>query len=212
MPTLVRRFFLPLLIFFGTIPHLQSQQQSTKTSICEALAHAARFDGQKVRVHARYSGTFEGTWLADSKCDDAGELILPFDRQLQVRYGIDRLVTRLSKKYGIDDVIRDKEWERFDFSRHHLYTGMTQPAAGCCDYVEADFDGILIIRRNFQVKNGFGNGWGHLGDSRFLLVLGSVSNVAPHPCAGTPSDSSPPVVKFPTQSPPNLNTPAKKPD
>ena len=31
------------------------------------------------------------------------------------------------------------------------------------------------------MKNGFGNGWDHLGTSRFLLVLRSVSNVTAHP-------------------------------
>jgi len=144
-----------------------------------------------VQFHARYSGTFEGTWLGDSECDALGEVV-PFDRQLQARYGVERVVTRLSRKVGMDDVLRDKEWEQFDFSRRRIYTGMTQPTAGCCDYIVADFDGILIIKRNFRMKNGFGNGWGHLGASRFLLVLRSVSNVTPHPCAGTQSTSSPP--------------------
>ena len=88
---------------------------------------------------------------------------------------------------------------------------MTEPTTGCCDYLLADFDGIFIIKRNFRVRNGFGNGWGHLRGSRFLLVLSSVSNVAPHPCAGTPSDLSPPIVKFPTQPLPDLLSTAKRP-
>jgi hypothetical protein len=167
-------------------------------SLCEALADAARFDGTRVRVHAKYSGTFEGTWLTDSQCDAAGELLLPFNRQPQVRYGVDRIVKRLSKKYGINDVIRDRAWEQFDFARSQLYRGMTPPTAGCCDDIMADFDGIIIIRRNFRVDNGFGNGWGHMGGSQFLLVLRSVSNVTPHPCAGAPSDQSPPLLKIPT--------------
>jgi hypothetical protein len=205
-------FLLPLLILFGMTSPLYSQQRSIRTSVCEALSHEARFDGKRVQVHARYSGTFEGTWLGDSKCDPVGELVLPFDHQLLARYGVDGVVTKLAKRYRIDDVVRDRAWEQFDFSCRRLYTGVTQPAAGCCDYVMADFDGILIIKRNFRVKNGFGNGWGHLGGSRFLLVLSSVSNVAPHPCAGTPSDLSPPIVKFPTQSLPDLHSPAKSPD
>jgi hypothetical protein len=212
MPIFVRWFLLPLAMFFGVVSPMQSQQQPIKTSICEAVGHASRFDGKKVRVHATYSGTFEGTWLSDSQCDYAGELVLPIDHQVQQRYGVEAVVTRLSKMYGIEDVIRDKDWDQFDFSRRHLYTGMTPPIAGCVVDVEADFDGILIIKRNFRFKNGFGNGWGHLGGSRFLLVLGSVSNVASHPCAGAPTDS-PPVVKFPTgNQPPDLLTPSKTPD
>lgn len=190
---------------------LHSQQRSIKTSLCGALANEARFDGKRIQVHAKYSGTFEGTWLTDSECDAVGKLVLPFDHQVLVRYGVDGVVTRLSKKYRIDDVIRNRAWEQFDFSRRRLYTGMTQPTAGCSDYITGDFDGIVVIKRNFRVKDGFGNGWGHLGGSQFLLVLSSVSSVAPHPCAGTPSDS-PPIVKFPAQPPPDLFSPAKKPD
>jgi hypothetical protein len=205
-------FLLPLLILAGMLSPLHSQQESIRTSLCEALAHEARFDGKRVQVHAKYSGTFEGTWLGDSECDATGELVLPFDRQLQARYGVEGVVTKLSKRYGIDDVIRDRAWEQFHFSSRRLYTGMTEPTTGCCDYLLADFDGIFIIKRNFRVRNGFGNGWGHLRGSRFLLVLSSVSNVAPHPCAGTPSDLSPPIVKFPTQPLPDLLSTAKRPD
>jgi hypothetical protein len=212
MPASISRFLLPLLILFGMIAPLRSQQQSIRTSLCEALDHEARFDGKRVQVHAKYSGTFEGTWLADSECGAVGELVLPFDHQLQARYGVQGAVTKLSKRYGIDDVIRDRDWEQFDFSSRRLYTGMTQPTEGCCTDIVADFDGILIIKRNFRVKNGFGNGWGHLGASRFLLVLRSVSHVTPHPCAGTPSESPAPIVKLPTQPPPDLLSPAKGPD
>ena len=208
----VRMFLLRLMAVLGISLPGYSQQASLKTTLCEALAHPMQFDGQRVQFHARYSGTFEGTWLGDSECDAVGEVVLPFQRELQARYGVEHVVTRLSKKFGIDDVLRDKEWEKFDFSRRRLYTGMTQPKAGCCEYIMADLDGILIIKRNFRVKNGFGNGWGHLGASRFLLVLRSVSNVTPHPCAGIQSDSSPPIVRFPTQPMPDLLSPAKSPD
>ena len=61
-----------------------------------------------------YSGTFEGTWLTD-ECDAVGELVLPSDRQLQARYAVESVVTRLSKRYGIDDVNRDEDWQRIRF-------------------------------------------------------------------------------------------------
>ncbi|HEX8712188.1 MAG TPA: hypothetical protein VF730_09965, partial [Terracidiphilus sp.] len=57
---------------------------------------------------------------------------------------------------------------------------------GNYDSVEADLTGILVIKRGFRIKDGFGNGWGHLGMSRFLLVLRSASNVVPHPCKNCP--------------------------
>ena len=189
-----------------------SQEAYLKTTLCEALAHPTQFESKRVEFRARYSGTFEGTWLGDSECDASGEVVLPFDRPLQARYGVERVVTRLSRKFGIDDVLRDKEWEQFNFSRGRLYTGMSQPKAGCCLYIMADFDGILIIKRHFRMKNGFGNGWGHLGGSRFLLVLRSVSNVTPQPCAATQSNSSPPIVHFPTKPLPELLSPEKRSD
>jgi hypothetical protein len=181
-------FSLALLIFGLTPSLLYGQRLFIKTSLCEALTHPAQFDGKRVEFRAKYSGTFEGTWITDTECAAAGELLLPSDNGLARRYGIDDVVTRLSASYAIDDVIRDHAWEEFDFSRRHLYTGLTLPSTDCNDYVTADFAGILLIKRNVKIKNGFGNGWGHLGVSRFLLVLRSVSNVSPHACAGRPSD------------------------
>ena len=187
-------FLLALLIFSLTPSLLYGERPFIKTSLCEALTHPERFDGKMVEFHAKYSGTFEGTWITDAECAAAGELLLPSDHGLARRYGVDDAVTRLSARYAIDDVIRDHDWEEFDFSRRHPYTGLTLPSADCNDYVTADFTGFLLIRRNFKIKNGFGNGWGHLGGSRFLLVLRSVSNVSPHACAGRPSDVPPPIA------------------
>jgi hypothetical protein len=187
-------FFLALLIFWLPPSLLYSQRSSTKTSLCEALARPARFNGKGVEFRAKYSGTFEGSWITDTECAAAGELLLPSDHELAKRYGVDDVTTALSARYAIDDVIRDHAWEEFDSSRRHLYTGLTLPSADCNDYLTADFVGFLLIRRNFKIKNGFGNGWGHLGGSRFLLVLRSVSNVSPHACAGRPSDVPPPFA------------------
>jgi len=210
-PASTAAFLLLLLIFFVATSPLYCQRPFIRTTLCEALAHPERFDGKRVELHAKYSGTFEGTWLTDRGCDAVGELILPFDHDLAIRYGVDDLVTKLSKRYGIDDVVRGRAWEEFDFSRRRLYTAMTRPSADCCDYLTADFAGVLIVKRNFRVKNGVRNGWGHLRGSRFLLVLRSVSNVSPHPCAGRPSGVLPPIVGFPPQPLPDVLTPAKAP-
>jgi hypothetical protein len=182
------------LIFSLTPSLLYGQRPFIKTRLCEALNHPARFDGKMVEFRAKYSGTFEGTWITDTECSATGELLLPADHDLARRYGVEDAVTKLLARYTIDDVIRDHSWEEFDFSRRHLYGGQTLPSTDCNDYVTADFAGVLLIRRNFKIKNGFGSGWGHLGGSRFLLVLGSVSSVLPHACAGRPSDVPPPIT------------------
>jgi hypothetical protein len=201
-----------LLLLFAIKPSfLYCQQPVITTSICEVIAHPIRFDGRQVKLRAKYSGTFEGTWLTDSRCNAMGELMLPYDHNLATVYGVDDLITKLSTRYGINDVVRDQAWEQFEFSSRRLYTGLTEPTAKCFDFVAGEFYGIIAVKRNFRVKNGFGNGWGHLGMSRFLLILRSVSNVSPHHCAAEPGDAPPGIPEFLQQSSPESSAPASIP-
>lgn len=180
------------------------EHAAIRIPLCRALAHPAQFDGRLVEFRAKYSGTFEETWLTDEGCKAVGELILPFEHNKAERYGVDDAIVRASKRYGFDDLVRDQAWGHFDLSSRRLYTGLTLPSAGCCDYITADFTGVLVVRRYFRIKNGLGNGWGHLRGSRFLLIMRSVSNVSPLPCLGIPSEVLPPTVIFPQQAPPEL--------
>jgi len=156
-----------------------------KASICEALANPDQFDGKPVEIHARYSGTWEGAWLSDNDCEGAGELVMPFQRGMDESYA--RVQRQVARQFGIRDVVRNKEWQEFDAATRKLSNGMVfvMPNGfvnkGEYDYITANFAGVLVIKRNFRVKNGFGNGWGHLGMSRFLLVVRSVSDLSPHP-------------------------------
>jgi len=59
------------------------------TSICEALASPVRFDRKKVKFKAKYSGTFEGSWLSDDQCKGVGTLMFPGYSELAQRYGIE---------------------------------------------------------------------------------------------------------------------------
>ena len=151
-----------------------------KTSVCEALSHPETFDGKLVEIHARFSATWEGAWISDNGCDDVGELVPPHQPGIAKEYAV--AMRDVAKRYALGDVLRDKAWQEFDSASRRLYTGMeTTPPTSRYDYITADFTGVIAIKRNFRVKNGFGNGWGHLGMSRFLLVCKSVSNVFPHP-------------------------------
>jgi len=167
------------------------------TSICEALAKPERFGWKLVEIQATYGGTFEGAWISDSECKNlVGQVVPPFQRGMDKSY--DDVVQRVSKEYGLTDVIRDKGWEEFNNASRQLYTGLDYRLAdgtwvqGKYDSVTAKFTGILVVKKDFRVKRGFGNGWGHLGMSRFLLVLRSVSNVKPHPCACPPTEETAP--------------------
>jgi hypothetical protein len=117
-------FSLTLLFFLVTTPALYCQLPSrasvsstkplpviSRTSLCQALADPGKFDGKSLEIHATYSGTWEGTWLADSDCNAVGGLVLPFDH-------------KVAKRYAIADVVRDRAWEEFDSARRRLYTGM----------------------------------------------------------------------------------------
>ncbi len=148
-----------------------------------------------MEIHATYSGTFEGAWISDTECKDLlGEIVPPFQRGMDKPY--DDVVRRVSKEYGITDVIRDKGWKEFNYASNRLYTGHGSRlpdgtiTKGKYDYVRADFAGVLVVKRDFCFERGFGNGWGHLGMSRFLLVLQSVSDVTPHPCTCPSADAA----------------------
>ena len=195
---------LELALFSGMISLLYSQVPSKtdrtpiKTTVCEALSHPETLDGKLVEIHADFYASWEGAGLSDGKCEGAGELVRPFQHGLAKPYA--DALRGVAKRYGLDDVVRDQAWREFDSASRRLYTGMgeTLPDGttkwGDYGYISADFAGVLVIKRNFRVKNGFGNGWGHLGMSRFLLVVRSVSNVSPHPCACPSSGRVPPAL------------------
>jgi hypothetical protein len=156
-----------------------------KTSVCEAIAHPENFDGKLVEIEARFSATWEGAWLSDSECQDSiGELVPPEQQGLDKQYA--DVVRDVKKRFALEGVRHDAAWREFDGASRQLYTGMGRRSAdgttdwGKYDFIIANFTGVLVIRRNFRVRNGFGNGWGHLGASRFLLVWNSVSDVTPH--------------------------------
>ena len=149
----------------GHVSGVVKSRNFIRTSLCKALANPARFDEKRVTVHAKYSGTSEGRWLSDEGCGSNGDLIFPFN-------------DNLGDQWGIRDVVRDGAWQDFDSASRRLYSEVSN--RGDYDYLTADFSGVLIIRRNFRFTNGLGNGWGHLGMSRFKLLLISVSNVSAH--------------------------------
>lgn len=152
---------------------------SISTTICEFLASPARFDRKKVRFHANYGGTGEGMWLSDETCEGSpGELILPGDFEIDRTYGISKLAIQS------EPLVQNTAWKEFETLQKRLATGVEgvplQRAEGPTrfSYLSAYFEGTVIIKRNYRFKNGFGNGWGHLGASRFLLILRSVSEVS----------------------------------
>lgn len=173
------------------------------TSLCEAVAHANQYDKKRVKFRAKYAGTWEGLWLSDDRCDSRGELILPGYSELAEQYGVLALATKTKIS------LHDTGWPDFEIASRRLCTGITVRRAeetiqqGRYDYLVANFSGVIVIKRNFRFRNGFGNGWGHLGGSRFLLILTSVSNLSAHSSDCIPVDSSPPSVQFPAAPPPD---------
>ena len=153
---------------------------SISVTICEFLAKPARFDKKKVRFRAKYGGTWEGMWLSDDACEGSGELILPGDSEIARIYGISTLAKQS------EPLVQDAAWNQFESLRNNLDTGLEgvplQGTEGQPKFsnLTAYFEGTIVIKRNYRFTNGFGNGWGHLGASRFLLILRSVSDVSAH--------------------------------
>jgi hypothetical protein len=157
-----------------------------RTSICDVLAHTENYEnGKPVELHARYHATWEGSWLSDGECEGVGQIVMPPESP-KIENAYAQVLRRVAKQYGLTHVVQDKGWQDFNSAIKRLYTGIdvvphdpaTDPAY---DYVTADFSGVIVAKQKFRFENGFGNGWGHLGAGKFLLVLQSVSNVVPHP-------------------------------
>jgi len=179
-----RHTLVAFALFFVVSLPLFCQTVPVKTSICEAFAHPERFEGKLVEIKATYSATFEGAWISDSACRDyLGEIVDSEQHGMAKEYA--DVVRDMKRKFALKGMAQNEAWQEFNYASSRLFTGMgpTQPDGTTVKYhsITADFVGVMVIRRNFKVRNGFGNGWGHLGASRFLLILTSVANVTPHP-------------------------------
>ena len=178
-----------------------------------ALAHPVRFDRKTVRFRAKYGGTWEGRWRSDDHADDHcdGGVNWCFPDTPNLPSG-----TESPNWPNVQRIWYAMAWRHFDSSSRRLYGGMSVTRAdgtieqGDYDCLTADFTGVLVLKRNFHFKNGFGNGWGHLAASRFLLLLRSVHDVSVHPCVCPPRDLPPPVVQF-QPSPPEVYMPTRRP-
>jgi hypothetical protein len=131
-------------------------------SLCELLAHPDQFDGRTVRLRANYSGTWEGYYLTDTACT---ALHAQGEGIVYVAGTNDLTLPRhLSVEFVNDDGARE-----FAVAAKSICNGMneTHYVAGkveSCqyDYVTADFVGLIVVKKGFRVRDGFGNGFGHL--------------------------------------------------
>ena len=186
MATSEFRMILGMMLIALAIPTIVSAQAANRssrasiaTTICEFIGNPARFDKKRVKFRAKYGGTWEGMWVSDDACDGSGELILPGDSEIARIYGVATLAKQAER------LVRDASWRQFESLGRNLSTGLEISHEGIdgqpkYSYLVATFEGVVVIKRYFRFKNGFGNGWGHLGAGRFLLILRSVSDVSAH--------------------------------
>ena len=147
-------------------------QPIISTSVCEVLAHPERFQEKVVTMRVRYSGTWEGFYLSDASCkgdeNQGTDLIYvatPSDPTLPREYTV--------------SANKNAEWQGFYNAAKHICNGLEIEKC-YYDYVSADFSGLVIVKSDFRVKGGFGNGFGHLRLSKVALIPQMISNVVPH--------------------------------
>ncbi len=139
--------------------------------ICNIFAHPERFHQRTVRFHGNYATTWEGGYITEPSCETGGA-----NKAAAI------LVTTaddptLPKKYSVS--WSDESWRAFTAT--HLCGGMEPDRTECRHgFVTADFTGLLVVKKRFRFRNGFGNGFGHLRAAKFAVLLQSVSAITPH--------------------------------
>jgi hypothetical protein len=149
----------------------QSTKKSMGLTICKLYANPSAYDGTLVRIRAVYAGSFEGSYLLDNKCGKALWFTTP-EGNTSVAVS---LIHTPYPKVGEANfaLVKDKEYEKFERFAYATVENL-QPQYR----VTAIFTGRIDRCRDFKLgKNGFGNGFGQMGQSEFQFILRSVSDV-----------------------------------
>jgi hypothetical protein len=138
------------------------------TTICEIVRKPDFYDGKLVEVTATQSGTWEGSWLLDTHCDEAFWFTTP-----EVAAEIASITGDTTTPKARFRVVENDDYRKFS-----QYANATVENFQREYDVTATFVGLVQRRDDFKLSpNGFGNGFGHMGVSEFQFVLRSVSNI-----------------------------------
>jgi hypothetical protein len=163
-----RRILRLALVFVLATGALCQDSSPVKTSICEIVRKPDSYDGKLVEVTATESGTWEGSWLLDTHCDEAFWFTTP-----EIAAEIASITGDTTTPKAHFRVVEDDE-----------YKGFAQYANATVENLQREYDvtgtfvGLVQRRKDFKRSpNGYANGFGYLGSSEFQFVLRSVSNI-----------------------------------
>lgn len=143
----------------------QNHTKVPATTLCSVFKQPAMYDGKMVRVRAVYSGSFEGAYLFDGRCRKAVWFTTPEGNRNVAAVLIHNPYPKIEDvKFAL---VKDAQYEKF-------VTYSLQP-----EYkVTGTFSGRIDHCKHFRLDpNGFGNGFGQMGQSEFQFIMQSVSNV-----------------------------------
>src|SRR3954453_18934422 len=125
-------------------------------TICALTQRTTELHGKRISVRGRLGGTWEGYYIADPRCES--ELI-------DIRVHLNGA---------------SPERNTFEAAVAGLCNGMSSNCK--FDYIEAEFTGVLHVKKNFRVKEGFGNGFGNMGLSS-MRPASNAGNTRQYCCA-----------------------------
>jgi len=149
----------------------QTSVEAVNTTICKISSKPSAYDGKLVRIRAVYVGSFEGSYLEDPTCGKSVWFTTPEGNQ-----NVAAIVVHTPNPVVPDASFRlakDKEYDKFTKLAYSTVENLKPKYQ-----VTATFTGRIDRCKDFKLdKNGFGSGFGQMGQSEFQLVLRSVSDV-----------------------------------
>jgi len=160
-----------LILACSWITVAQTKTEAATTTICRIIAKPGAYAGKMVSVEAVYAGSFEGAYLVDPICRKDVWFTTPEQNASIAAITVRGPYPRTPKSNF--ELIKDEEYDKFEKFAYATVENL-QPQYE----VTAIFTGRIDRCNNFKVdKNGFGNGFGQMGQSEFQLVLLSVFDV-----------------------------------
>jgi len=178
-----------VLLVVSAVASAQHQPTPVKTNVCKLFGNPSAFDGKIVQIKATFSGSWEGEYLRDAKCEKAIWFTTP-----EGSPGVAAMVVPAdhpTPRPLTFALVKDADYEKFTRYAYATVENLQREYE-----VTATFTGRIDHCNGFKKNpDGFGNGFGHMGASEFQFVMKSVSDVVAEQSKTilTPSTSTGPV-------------------
>jgi hypothetical protein len=159
-----------MLVVCSYITAGQTARHAANTTICKIAAKPSEYVDKLIRIRALYAGSFEGAYLVDPTCQKSVWFTTP--EGMAKNTAIIAVQGQPPKTAEPSfELVKDEEYDKFEKLAYATTENLLPEYE-----VTAMFTGRLDHCKDFKVnKNGFGNGFGQMGQSEFKFVLQSVS-------------------------------------